>query len=873
MISKPEDKKQVQKGKNKKLEEDLSEEDKKLKEDLALLVERLTDPEAQIAKNSLELLKTEVKASTSSITSVPKSLRFLKPHYNQIKEIYEKTGPGDFKKSFAEFLSVLSITMGDVESHQPLKYFLEGTQANYLDWGTEYLLHLSGDIAHEYSQRMEKVLPTDDLISIVNKIVPYLIQHNSEIYAIDLLMEVDKLEDIIPMVNENNMKRIILYLTSTALYSADQYEMEKTLKTAYEISLKLKQYSDALRLAIKLDNNDLIMRVFKECDDQVTLKQLALDLGRTRKTFELNEELTKITWNSHMNDFFIKLCKELDVLDPKHPDQVYKAHLENSKGPSVQIDSSRRNLAHTIVNAFVNAGTGKDALMLSKDAKAQPWIYKVKGDAVASATASLGLIFLWDSDGGASELSEYLDVKDSYGRMGAYMAVGLCNSGISNELDPAKALLQDALTGKDELSKIGAIVGLGMAYAGTAREDFLEILLPIVSDVNYSVEMSALAALSLGLIFVGACHEDTITSIIEILQERTEAQLNMTISRFYAVALGLLFFGMQEACEATLDVVKGITHPIARYIELTVESCAYMGSGNVLKVQKMLHECIEHLEEKDSAFQAVAVLGIALIASSEEIGNEMVGRTLNHLLQYGELTIKRAIPLALALLNISNPKLPVQDLLMKLAHDSDVELSQRAIIALGLIGAGTNNARLADLLRQLASYYQKEDNTMFFIRISQGLLYMGKGLLTLQPYYSDRFLLSKVAASGLVIFAHACLDLQNILLGKYHYLYYFLGISMSSRMFFTVDENLVPLPVSVRVGQAVDTVGQAGQPKKITGFQTHTSPVILAHGQKAEIGTEEYIPVSDCVLENIVILKKNPDYKPEVEKPRKKTSL
>lgn len=59
-----------------------------------------------------------------------------------------------------------------------------------------------------------------------------------------------------------------MYLTSTALYSADQYEMEKTLKTGYEISLKLKQYSDALRLAIKLDNNDLIIRAFKECEDR-----------------------------------------------------------------------------------------------------------------------------------------------------------------------------------------------------------------------------------------------------------------------------------------------------------------------------------------------------------------------------------------------------------------------------------------------------------------------------------------------------------------------------------------------------------------------------------------------------------------------------
>jgi len=33
------------------------------------------------------------------------------------------------------------------------------------------------------------------------------------------------------------------------------------------------------------------------------------------------------------------------------------------------------------------------------------------------------------------------------------------------------------------------------------------------------------------------------------------------------------------------------------------------------------------------------------------------------------------------------------------------------------------------------------------------------------------------------------------------------------------------------------------------------------------------MPVSDTVLENIVIVKKNPEYKPEVEKPRKKTSI
>jgi len=39
--------------------------------------------------------------------------------------------------------------------------------------------------------------------------------------------------------------------------------------------------------------------------------------------------------------------------------------------------------------------------------------------------------------------------------------------------------------------------------------------------------------------------------------------------------------------------------------------------------------------------------------------------------------------------------------------------------------------------------------------------------------------------------------------------------------------------------QAVDVVGQAGRPKTITGFQTHTTPVLLGHGERAELATDE----------------------------------
>jgi len=37
---------------------------------------------------------------------------------------------------------------------------------------------------------------------------------------------------------------------------------------------------------------------------------------------------------------------------------------------------------------------------------------------------------------------------------------------------------------------------------------------------------------------------------------------------------------------------------------------------------------------------------------------------------------------------------------------------------LGLIGAGTNNSRLADILRNESSYYKKEDDGSFLIKIA-----------------------------------------------------------------------------------------------------------------------------------------------------------
>ena len=122
------------------------------------------------------------------------------------------------------------------------------------------------------------------------------------------------------------------------------------------------------------------------------------------------------------------------------------------------------------------------------------------------------------------------------------------------------------------------------------------------------------------------------------------------------------------------------------------------------------------------------------------------------------------------------------DLLTKLSYDTDVNVSMSAIFALGLIGAGTNNSRLAGNLRYLAS----NPDQLFVVRIAQGLVHMGKGLLGLNPLHSDKFLFSNVSLAGLITMIYTCTDMKTFLVGKYHYFLYYLVLSMYPRMLITV---------------------------------------------------------------------------------------
>lgn len=48
------------------------------------------ESDQKLYKPALESLRSQIRASTTSMTSVPKPLKFLRQHYESLKEVYEK---------------------------------------------------------------------------------------------------------------------------------------------------------------------------------------------------------------------------------------------------------------------------------------------------------------------------------------------------------------------------------------------------------------------------------------------------------------------------------------------------------------------------------------------------------------------------------------------------------------------------------------------------------------------------------------------------------------------------------------------------------------------------------------------------------------
>jgi 26S proteasome regulatory subunit N1 len=156
------------------------------------------------------------------------------------------------------------------------------------------------------------------------------------------MLELEMIDKMIDYVDKDTFSRVCSYIVGCIPYVSPPDDIA-ILQTAHQVYRKFGRFADALQLAIKLRDTELIHADMNACEDRfVTLvhdinlmnrclkRQLAFLLARSLITFETeDEELLEILSNAKLHEHFASLARDLDILEPKTPEDIYKRHLEN----------------------------------------------------------------------------------------------------------------------------------------------------------------------------------------------------------------------------------------------------------------------------------------------------------------------------------------------------------------------------------------------------------------------------------------------------------------------------------------------------------------------------------------------------------------
>ena len=167
----------------------------------------------------MDQLKIEISGATKTMTSVPKPLKFLSPHYAAIKASYDAQTDRTMKVSrlkrgdrlnqtfgiqakSADLTSIIAMVASEKEDNtEALDFCLLGTRNELVSWGHEYLRCLAGQIGQKYQSLVEAEQSVDEINHLVDQIIPEFINHNEEPEAVDLLLEVERLSALKDFTN------------------------------------------------------------------------------------------------------------------------------------------------------------------------------------------------------------------------------------------------------------------------------------------------------------------------------------------------------------------------------------------------------------------------------------------------------------------------------------------------------------------------------------------------------------------------------------------------------------------------------------------------------------------------------------------------
>jgi 26S proteasome regulatory subunit N1 len=161
------------------------------------------------------------------------------------------------------------MTYSNDETLDSLKYRLLSPTPSPTDWGHEYVRHLASEIGISFNKRLvdEPGKSTDDLLDLAKQLIPFLLSHNAEPDAVDLLSELNSIALLPDYVDENTWERVVAYVVA-CVPLLTQDDDRDFLVCARRIYRKYGKLVEAMTLSIRLDNLEFIEEDFADAKDE-----------------------------------------------------------------------------------------------------------------------------------------------------------------------------------------------------------------------------------------------------------------------------------------------------------------------------------------------------------------------------------------------------------------------------------------------------------------------------------------------------------------------------------------------------------------------------------------------------------------------------
>jgi 26S proteasome regulatory subunit N1 len=795
-------------------------------ENLNIILDSLKSGNNDIVHNALNMLIDMVKSShTGSISTF--SFQILMDKKDVLLELCEKLSVDDSRR-IHDIISAVSI-MGDDE--ELLRHRISGNIIPLKEWGHLYVKKLIGCIIDSKLNKNE--VDINETIEVSKSCIDFLFKNNLEFDAIDFLLEIEDISTVLGYVEEHNYKRIILYLEEMASF----YELYEILNKIY---LKMNDYTRYIVHIIDNGYYDDAIEFVENIKEEKIKLQLLYILGRLNIYYETKDlQERSILSNSHVKDIYRSVIKiyELDSEKSKSStlrklryDKDLKGMQQNSFNPI------------TVCNGFINLGYGQDSIFFPQEGDETSGIeYQTILDSnipeLITIIGSVGCIEFWNPTKVLEILQEHIFGEFSLKRTGSLLALALSSSKIWDENQTILSLLTNNLQSGDPIHVIPTLLSIQTIYCNTSEEDLKVLITPLLYSDN--IEISSFAAFTLGSLFVGTADDELISIFLQMYIEKEEYS-DSHFFKLIMLGLALLFYRRPdiECCLETMET------NYAKHGSLLIKGFQHIKSGDTQVIETILSEAFSG--DTDALLESIALLSCTLVCVGDELASQMMSRICTSSLLLESPHLKSVLPLCYSLLYPSTPHSAVIDVLERNIHAGDANVVIPSLYALGIVGGGTVSGRIQKVIDSQYSQHYKDLKVSTMLRISNGLLSLGKGLSSISFLMYDKSCIVPKNFIGLFTTTFLMLDpFSSPLINGHTYLFYLLNQSFTPKYVYTKDN------INIRIGIPVNTVGVVGDPRRISSMQTHSTPVILNCTEKAEIDEKSYTPY----IEDVVILK------------------